>query len=82
MKGDRMKKLKEAVAIGSELSVKCGKEVFAHGVKAIAEYSEERVRLRLSDMTLCVNGTGLVMKSFFGGAVCVMGDIRGLDFER
>lgn len=82
MKGDRIKKLKENIAMGSELSVRCGREVFAHGVKAIAEYSEERVRLRLTDMTLCVNGTGLTMKSYYNGAVCVTGDIRGLEFER
>lgn len=66
----------------SEFGVKGGKEIFAEGVKAICEYSEERVRLRLCDMILCIEGAGLSMKSYYDGSVCVTGEMRGINFER
>ncbi len=77
-----MGRLKEAAGICSQISINGGKEVFAYGVKAICEYSTERVRLRLSDMTLCVRGDSLTMRSYYNGAVCVCGQIGGVDLER
>ena len=66
----------------SEFSVRGGKEVFVHGVKAICDYSAEGVCLRLCDMTLCIEGEHLTMKSYYNGAVCVTGNVRGICFER
>ena len=82
MRGKRIGKLKEAAGICSQISINGGKEVFAYGVKAICEYSAERVRLRLCDMTLCVKGVSLTMKSYYNGAVCVCGEIGGVELER
>ncbi|MBQ8697332.1 MAG: YabP/YqfC family sporulation protein [Clostridia bacterium] len=82
MKRGRLERELAGALSCSEFSVKGGKEVFAHGVKAICDYSCERVCLRLCDMTLCIEGTALTMKSYYNGAVCVTGNVRGICFER
>ena len=82
MRGKRRGKLCEAVCGCSEISVRGGREVFAYGVRAICEYSETRVSLRLSDMTLSVSGSALTMKSYYNSSVSVFGDVRGIEFER
>lgn len=73
--------VRQSTGTCSELYVCAGKEVTAHGVRAILDYAECEVKLRLCDMTLCVRGEGLSMKSYYGGAVSVCGEIREICFE-
>ncbi len=85
MSKNRLRRLSRAImnetGLCSELSVSAGREVLAHGARAIVSYSESEVKLRLCDMTLSVKGCDLTMKSYFGGVVRVSGRITGLDFE-
>ena len=78
MKSKGIKRL----ATCSEVSVIGSREVLAGGVRAICEYTENSVSLKLCDTVLTVRGEGLTMRNYYGGAVCVCGEIRGLDFER
>lgn len=55
--------------------------VEVRGVRRIAEYSEEHIRLDMGRSYLNVFGKRMVCVSFSNAAVCIRGFIEGVGFE-
>lgn len=66
----------------SDMRVRGGKEVIFDGCSGIALYHTDEIRLRMCDMTVCVTGADMIMKSYFGGHIEIYGEIRAVSFER
>ena len=67
----------EAFALSRCLIIPLGGGYF-QGVKAVGDFSEERIELYFSSVKLCVQGKGLVIKKYCDGDLILSGKITAL----
>lgn len=63
------------------LSVESNSSIKIDECSEILSYDEGEVRLRLRGMTAAVFGEGLIMKSYAGGVIRIVGIIRRIDLS-
>lgn len=72
----------ELMGNADAIEMRGGEDLTVRGCAAILHYSQEEIKLSLSSYILTVRGEGLYCASYFSGAVCIEGDIRGLEFDK
>ena len=66
---------------GSTMLFESNRAVMVGACRSLLGYSEDEVRLRLSDGTVTVRGRGLTLRSFDGDQMEIHGLITGMLFE-
>lgn len=64
----------------SEITVIGAYETEIEGCRGILVYENDEIQLRLCDRNLCIKGSGLSMKSYFGTHISVRGAIESISF--
>ena len=53
-------------------------KIVFYGCRGVVKYTDEEIILSLKDTDVLVSGKGLMLSTFFGGEISIMGEIKTL----